>query len=414
MDNYDVVIVGGGMVGLSLAAALAPSGMRIAVLDTQVAGAPDANKPQSRVSAISHLSENLFRRLGVWDAIAEHAAPYQHMSVWEQDSFANIDFSADSVHQTHLGHIIENAAIRYPLWQRCEQAGARLIAPVKITNLHHGEQQSVISLDNGQLLACRLVVGADGVHSQVRQQGALPMTFWDYEHTAIVANVRTQQPHNDTARQVFTPDGPLAFLPMQDPHLCSIVWSVNTDKAEALMALDDEAFCQALASTFDLRLGLCSLDTPRSGFPLTMRFVRQWAAERLVLVGDAAHSIHPLAGQGVNLGLQDVAVLAQSLTDTYQAGKDIGRLRYLRPYERQRKTAAVEMIAAMEGFKQLFGTALAPLKLLRGLGLSAVNRLPGVKSALIKQAMGMGAEVPDLTRPHFTPNGPQSHTREHG
>lgn len=401
MQSYDVVIVGGGMVGLTLALALKDSSMSVAVIDAQTGDRPLTEQPELRVSAISRASETIFKQLGVWSSIVSgrHQA-YTRMMVWDKDSFAEINFSAQQVDQQHLGHIIENQQICRSLWQQVEHAdNIELLAPKRINKLVFGQQESFISLDDDSMLTASLVVGADGANSYVRQQAAMPLTFWDYDHLAIVATIKTELPHLLTARQVFTPSGPLAFLPLEDPNTCSIVWSQQAEQAQALLELNDKDFGHALTAAFDARLGICEVVSERQSFPLRMRYARQWIKDRVALVGDAAHTIHPLAGQGANLGLLDAAALAEHILNLVDEEKDIGLAKNLRAYERWRKTEAVKMIASMEGFKRLFAGNNPLQKLLRGAGLSAVDKLPLVKQTIIQQAMGLDGELPDLAKP---------------
>ncbi|MFT4994878.1 MAG: 2-octaprenylphenol hydroxylase [Paraglaciecola sp.] len=400
MQSYDVVIVGGGMVGLVLALALKDSGLSVAVIDAEYGDKPLGEQPALRVSALSLASENILRRLGVWDDIdRQRRLAYEHMSVWDKDSFGKIQFSHTDVHQAQLGHIIENQSLRGSLWRKAASlTHIELIAPKRITKLVFGQQESFITLDDESMLSARLVVGADGANSYVRQQAGLPLTFWDYDHRAIVATIKTALPHQNTARQIFTPTGPLAFLPLWDEHLCSIVWSQDEPEAQRLLALSPDEFNKALSASFDSCLGLCELVSERQSYPLKMRYARNWVCDRVALVGDAAHTIHPLAGQGANLGLLDAAALAEQLSVLAEQGKDIGLHRNLRPYERWRKTEAVKMIATMEGFKRIFAGDNALKKLLRDTALSTVNKLPKAKQTIIQQAMGLGGELPRLAR----------------
>jgi 2-octaprenylphenol hydroxylase len=400
MQSYDVVIVGGGMVGLVLALALKDSELSVAVIDSEQGNKPLGEKPELRVSALSLASENILRRLGIWDDIdRQRRLSYQHMSVWDKDSFGKIEFSHSDVQQTQLGHIIENQSLRGSLWQKAESSAyIELVAPKKITNLVFGQQESFITLDDESMLSARLVVGADGANSYVRQKAGLPLTFWDYDHRAIVATVKTSLPHKHTARQILTPTGPLAFLPLWDEHRCSIVWSQDEPEAQRLLALSPEEFNKALTASFDGCLGLCELASERQSYPLKMRYARKWVCDRVALVGDAAHTIHPLAGQGVNLGMLDAAALAEQLSKLAEQGKDSGLHKNLRPYERWRKTEAVKMIASMEGLKRIFAGDNPLKKLVRDAGLSAVNRLPNAKEKFIQQAMGLDGELPRLAR----------------
>jgi 2-octaprenylphenol hydroxylase len=400
MQSYDVVIVGGGMVGLVLALALKDSDLSVALIDAEIGNKPLGEQPELRVSALSLASENILRNLGVWDDIdASRSLAYQHMKVWDKDSFGKIEFSKQQVNQSQLGHIIENRAVQGSLWRNAQVAShIEILAPRKITKLVFGQQESFITLDDESMLSGSLVVGADGANSYVRQQAGLPLTFWDYDHRAIVATIKTTLPHQNTARQIFTPTGPLAFLPLWDEYHCSIVWSQDEPEAQRLLALSEVEFNKALTVSFDNCLGICELVSERQSYPLKMRYARSWVTERVALVGDAAHTIHPLAGQGANLGLLDAAALAEQLSQLAEQGKDIGLRKNLRPYERWRKTESVKMIAAMEGFKRMFSGDNPLKKLVRDTGLSAVNKFPKAKEKIIQQAMGLEGELPKLAR----------------
>jgi 2-octaprenylphenol hydroxylase len=402
MQSFDIAIVGGGMVGLALAAGLKQTDLRIALIE---GATPDETLdviPDVRVSALSRASETLLRNLGAWQGVTQRrCAPYRAMHVWEQDSFARIDFDAETIYQPNLGHIVENRVIQLALLDRVKQQhNVTLFMPASCQSIVIGESEAWMTLDNGLSLTAKLAVGADGANSWVRHQQNIPLTQWDYGHSALVANVRTAEPHRGVARQVFTPQGPLAFLPLSDPNLCSIVWSTNGERAEQLYRLDEIDFNQQIAVEFDNQLGLCQLVGARAVFPLKMRYARDFVAPRIALIGDAAHTIHPLAGQGVNLGFLDAASLAQELTTLWQQGADIGLQRHLRHYERWRKAEAAQMIAAMQGFKELFSGANSAKKIVRGIGMQAFNLLPGVKEEVMKRALGLKGELPELVKTH--------------
>lgn len=400
MQSVDVAIVGGGMVGLAVACGLQGSGLRVAVLEQHVPQllAADA-APQLRVSAINAASEKLLTRLGVWsDIVARRACCYHGMEVWDKDSFGRIEFDDQSMGYSHLGHIVENAEIHYALWQKAQRSpDITLLAPAEIQQVAWGENEAFLTLKEGIMLTARLVVGADGANSWLRNKADIPLTFWDYRHHALVATIRTQEAHGAVARQAFHGEGILAFLPLSDPHLCSIVWSLSPQEAERMQQASVDEFNQALNIAFDNRLGLCSVESERQTFPLTGRYARQFAAHRLALVGDAAHTIHPLAGQGVNLGFMDAAELIDELKRLHRQGKDIGQYLYLRRYERSRKHSAAMMLAGMQGFRELFAGENPAKKLLRDIGLKLADTLPGVKPQLIRQAMGLN-DLPEWLR----------------
>ncbi|HDS5923919.1 TPA: FAD-dependent 2-octaprenylphenol hydroxylase [Escherichia coli] len=400
MQSVDVAIVGGGMVGLAVACGLQGSGLRVAVLEQRVPEplAADA-PPQLRVSAINAASEKLLTRLGVWqDILSRRASCYHGMEVWDKDSFGHISFDDQSMGYSHLGHIVENSVIHYALWNKAQQSSdITLLAPAELQQVAWGENETFLTLKDGRMLTARLVIGADGANSWLRNKADIPLTFWDYQHHALVATIRTEEPHDAVARQVFHGEGILAFLPLSDPHLCSIVWSLSPEEAQRMQQASEDEFNRALNIAFDNRLGLCKVESARQVFPLTGRYARQFAAHRLALVGDAAHTIHPLAGQGVNLGFMDAAELIAELKRLHRQGKDIGQYIYLRRYERSRKHSAALMLAGMQGFRDLFSGTNSAKKLLRDIGLKLADTLPGVKPQLIRQAMGLN-DLPEWLR----------------
>jgi len=400
VQSVDVAIVGGGMVGLALACGLQGSGLRVVVLEQQRPQplAPDAPFAL-RVSAINAASEKMLEKLGVWQAILEQrVSRYHGMEVWEKDSFGRIVFDDKSMGYSHLGHIIENNVIHQALWDKASRSpDITLIAPSQLQQVAFGENEAFLTLQDGTMLTARLMVGADGANSWLRNRADIPLTFWDYNHHALVATIRTAEPHGAVARQIFHGEGILAFLPLPDPNLCSIVWSLGPKDAERLQQCDVDTFNQELSIAFDNRLGLCSVESERQIYPLTGRYARQFAAHRLVLVGDAAHTIHPLAGQGVNLGFMDAAQLIAELRRLHKQGKDIGQHLYLRRYERSRKHSAAVMLASMQGFRELFDGRNPAKKLLRDIGLKLADTLPGIKPQLIREAMGLN-DLPDWLR----------------
>ena len=389
MKTFDLVIVGGGMVGLALAASLRKAPLRIAVIESFP---PPTSTEQitNRVSALNLASQNLLTELGVWSNLtAIRATAYNDMEVWEKDSFAKIEFSGKNLGLTHLGHIVENHLIQHTLWQNVlSQKNAEILTALPQT-IAVTDSNAIMTLNNGHMLSAKLIVGADGANSWVRKQADIPLVFRDYGHHALVCNVETEEPHKNTARQIFTGESILAFLPLHNANLCSIVWSQPPKQAEYLTQCTEEEFNKALTVAFDGKLGLCQVKSARNSIPLTARYARDFAKKRIALVGDAAHTIHPLAGLGVNLGFQDVISLAQEIEKNLSMNVDIGEYRYLRHYERWRKTEAVKMLVAMQGLKDLFNGSNPIKKLVRGISLSATNQLTPLKEQLIKQALGI-------------------------
>lgn len=396
MKMLDLVIVGAGMVGLALASALRESGLRIAVIDQKL---PEemAPEPSTRVSAINLASERFLTRTGAWPLLARKAI-FTGMSVWEKDSFAHFELDASQFQQPHLGHIVENNVIQQALLTTLQDSTVELFCPAQIQSVSENEQGVVVLLDNQQMLFTRLIVAADGANSWLRQQFRIPVTSWDYQHTALVATIRTAEPHQNIARQIFTPQGPLAFLPLWQENLCSIVWSLPSLQAEELASCAEDEFNHRLAAMFDVRLGVCELVSARVLCPLKARYARQQVQSRLILMGDAAHTIHPLAGQGVNLGLMDTAALADTLLQSIKQQTPIDDAMALRRYERWRKAEAVQWLTTMEGFKQLFSGDHPLKKLVRGAGMRlAAHSMPLMKP-LLAQALGVSDELPESAR----------------
>ncbi|WP_461481609.1 UbiH/UbiF/VisC/COQ6 family ubiquinone biosynthesis hydroxylase [Porticoccus sp.] len=401
--QFDIVVVGAGMVGASFAALVAGSDwgqtLRIGVLEASPFAMPDLSDSfDPRVVALTATSRQLLDRVGVWQQIADRrACPYRRMAVWEADGTGHIEFDCAEVRQPNLGHIVENALIVQALLQRLGQLpNVTLLCPAQVTGLEReaDSQAVIIRLADGGSVATRLLAAADGAHSKVRELCGLPLRQWDYGHQAIVTTVTTEREHGYTARQRFLPEGPLAFLPLRDEqgdcHHCSIVWSQQPEKAAELMALDDAAFCRALTRAGDHCLGEVVAVDKRYAIPLWQRHAVDYVLPGVALLGDAAHTIHPLAGQGVNLGFQDVLVLAEEVQRSLSRQLSPGELNGLKRYQRRRKPHNLGMMVTMEGFKRLFESRGLPLRLLRNDGLKLANRLGPIKNRLVRQAMGLG------------------------
>lgn len=401
--SFDIVVVGAGMVGASLAVLIAGSSwgqsLRIGVLEARPFARPDLSSSfDPRVVALTESSRQLFEQMGVWSSIAaQRVCAYHRMEIWEADGTGHIEFDCADVHQPNLGHIVENALIVGALLQRLEDMpNVELLCPAVVEDLTIAGSDSdmaVLTLTDGRSVSAGLVAAADGANSGIRRLCGLKLRQWDYGHHAIVTTVATEKSHGHTARQRFLPAGPLAFLPLLgdggDTRHCSIVWSQQTPVAESLMALDDTGFCQALGQAADHCLGEVVAADRRYCIPLWQRHAVDYTVPGVALLGDAAHSIHPLAGQGVNLGLQDAAVLAEEVQRALQRGLPPGDRLALARYQRRRKPQNLAMMAAMEGFKRLFESDKLPLRLLRNDGMALFNGAGPLKKQLIRQAMGL-------------------------
>lgn len=396
MKSVDIAIIGGGMVGLAIAVGLKSSGLRIALIEQRELGQHTSVDPL-RVSALNMASERFLRRLGAWRNLS-HKQAYEHMQVWEQDSFAHLDMSAQSVLQPYLGHIVDNQAVVAALWQELAGSEVSVLSPCNLTQCVRGEQGTVLHLSNQPPLFAHWVIAADGAHSQARHHFDFPVSRWDYGHTAVVATVVSREPHQNCARQIFTPEGPLAFLPLWSPNLCSVVWSVSPEHAAELLAIPSNKFEQQLAAAFDARLGLLELQGGRAAFTLQASYAREVVKDGCILVGDAAHTIHPLAGQGVNLGLMDAAALIETILTLQQQGRLALSAQQFDRYARWRKSEAVQMLALMQGFKQAFSGQNSWKRVLRGLALQGADVMTPIKQACIRRAMGLTGELPGLAR----------------
>ena len=394
--SYDVVIVGAGMVGASAACLLAQThpNLTVALVEAQLSTPFNPQQFDPRVAAITEKSRLLLERCGLWQAVVDkRTSPYLAMDVWDAEGTGRIEFDCDNIHQPNLGHIVENAVLVDCLLTEVERLpNVDFYCPVKIASYLADDDHATVELVDGNLLETRLLVAADGANSKIRQHFQFSTKEWDYGHQAIVTTITTERPHQQIARQRFMPTGPLALLPLNnqgDLHQCSIVWSQETQEANHLMALDDQQFCLRLAAASEYCLGQVTDVEQRFAIALRQRHAIDYAIHRVALLGDAAHSIHPLAGQGANLGFADVEVLVDEVSRALTRGVDIGDISVLRRYQRRRKPDNLATMAAMEGFKRLFAADQLPLRLLRNLGMSTLNQQAAIKNALIKRAMGI-------------------------
>lgn len=398
-QQFDILVVGGGMIGSALALGLSRQGWQVGLIE----GAPAASlmapaEPASsvddfepRVSAISLASQRLLEELGAWPKVqASRHCGYREMTVWDGDGTGRIHFDAAELHARSLGTIVENRNIVRALFESLSDSSVQLLDGVRVKAW---SREQGVELEDGRCLAARLVVGADGALSRLRQWSGLATREWDYDQQAIVCTVRTSQNHRYTAWQRFSPTGPLAFLPLLneagDEHFCSIVWSQDTLEARRLMALETESFRKELEAAIERELGEVLAVSRRFAFPLRQRHAKDYIADGLALVGDAAHTIHPLAGQGANLGYGDVRALLEELERARELGLAPDDASVLARYQRRRKGENLTMMAAMEGFKQLFARDELPVRWLRNTGMRWLNQLAPLKNRIAAEAMGI-------------------------
>ncbi|WP_280552627.1 UbiH/UbiF/VisC/COQ6 family ubiquinone biosynthesis hydroxylase [Halomonas sp. 25-S5] len=404
---FEVIIIGGGMVGMALACLLGRAGLEVALLDAREAPldreAVGKGPPSMRVSALTPVSQQLLAGLGAWAWMASRrVSPYRFMQVWDGEGSGAVNFSADQAGVPVLGHIVENDVTLAAL-EAClaELPSVQARFGAQVAGLEADADGRTVLLEDGRRLTAPLVVAADGARSPLRAMAGIGVSSRDTGQVAVVTTVRTHRPHGGVARQVFLPTGPLAFLPLHveggDRH-CSIVWSTTPQEAERWVALPGEALGVALAAAIDHRLGKVTVTDRALAVPLTQRHAQRYVLPGFALVGDAAHSIHPLAGQGVNLGLMDAAVLAEELVTGRRRGLSPGDVALLGRYARRRRGDNAAMLALMDGFRLLFGARHPALTLARNLGLSGVDRLGPLKRLLMQQATGHRGRLPRACR----------------
>lgn len=383
--QYDIIIVGAGMVGLMLAHLLKETGLNIAILEAKDHyPAWPRDGYDSRVSALNKHSQNLLHQIDCWHAIcAMRTGPYDKMQVWEPEGDYQLIFDAADEGKDYLGHIVENSVIRKALLDNLPNHIA-LYCPVILTAIN----EQGVTLNNNETLQAKLIVAADGANSWVRSNAGFELTTYSYQQQALVATVKTEKPHNLTAYQNFLPTGPLAFLPLDDAHTSSIVWSADEQVAQQLLAQSQAEFEAALTNAFEHKLGNVSLQSERFSYPLHMRHAIDYVKPGIALVGDALRTIHPLAGQGVNLGFKDAQVLAETILNSVEAQRDFASLRYLKKYQRARKPQTLAAIVAMEFFKQAFSVEHNSLKAKRKSVIELIQKNQWTKNLLSKVASG--------------------------
>lgn len=400
MKQFEVAVVGAGMVGATCALALRHHGFSVALVDRSQPRPYQEDKLDLRVSAINLASEKIFRNLGAWRYMEKNRiTPFREMYVWNQSG--KVHYNSAYAGLPGLGHIIENSLIQEALLNRFVALDEdAYYCPDQINDINIGPSHVQLQLESGPLQA-KLLVAADGANSPIRQRLNIPVKQWDYGQYAVVANVECQQHHRYTAWQRFLPSGPLAFLPMNN-QTCTIVWSTTPDHAAQLCELSETEFCQQLSEAFEFTLGKVISSGPRARFPLRGQLTQHYILNRLALVGDAAHTIHPLAGQGANIGFMDAACLVETLKTARDKGKDFSSYRNLRPYERWRSGDNWLMLNAMSAFKHLFSNDNPILDFGRNWGLNFTDAIMPLKIKIMHQASGARGNIPPLAQNQIT------------
>ena len=396
--QVDVVIAGGGLVGLTLGVALAGAGIETAVVD----GAPPAAMRDAafdgRVSSIALGSRRVLDGIGVWPALADDAQPILEIRVSDGDAPLFLHYDHETVGSDPLGYIVENRSIRAALLERAAALAAlRHLAPASVEALKPAAGAVQARLADGRCVRARLAVAADGANSGLRTAAGIETVRWSYEQTGIVCTVLHERPHRGIAHERFLPAGPFAILPMTGDR-SSLVWTERAALAPSLMEASSEVFARELGARFGDFLGALEPTGPRWSYPLRLAHAKRYVAPRLALAGDAAHAIHPLAGQGFNLGIRDAAVLAELVVDRARLGLDIGSDDVLTYYQRRRRFDSVLLMGVTDGLNRLFSNDNQGLRLVRDVGLAAVNEMPPVKRFFMRHAMGLAGDLPRLAR----------------
>ena len=410
-NELDAIIVGAGAIGSAVALALARDGFEVALVEART---PKSWRVEDdvdlRVVALAPDARDLLASVDVWTTIAAaRVGPYRHMRVWDALAPGELKFDAAERGEVALGWIVENKLIQHALWQALDARGTRfasslpmdpslgdrvadtrsvrLCCPAEVVEIDNGADAVTATLADGTRLRAKVLIVAEGAESSVRTKLGIAFNGRDYGQRAIVAHVATERPHENTAWQRFQPAGPLAFLPLADGR-CSIVWSLPDVEAARILALDDGAFCNELGCAFDFRLGAITAPTPRAAFPLRLRLAEKYVVGRCILAGDAAHLVHPLAGQGMNLGFRDVHALRTILHAARERGSDIGAAHVLRRYERERRSENALAAHSLDAIERVFGSDVIPLATMRGAALGVVNRLAPLKQFFAAMAAG--------------------------
>jgi 2-octaprenyl-6-methoxyphenol hydroxylase len=397
----DIVIAGGGTAGLAAALAVkqgAP-GLRIEVIDARP---PGVGKPDERASAIAAAARRMLERLGVWGELEPEAQPILAMEITDSrlgDAVRPIflTFDGEVAEGEPFAHMVPNGPLLAALREAAETAGIALTAPGSVTGFAASDGHVAVALGSGDERRPKLLVAADGIRSRLRALAGIRTVEWSYPQTAIVANVRHERPHEGVAVEHFLPGGPFAILPLKG-NRSSLVWTERSDDARKLLASDDFVFGIELERRFGHRLGRIDLDGPRQSHPLGLILARDFVRPRFALLGDAAHGIHPIAGQGLNLGFRDAAALAETIVDAYRLGLDIGALDVLRRYERWRRYDTFQMGVTTDVLNRLFSNDVGPVRAIRDIGLGIVDRLPRLKRVFIGEAAGLGGDPPKLLK----------------
>lgn len=397
-EEYDVIIVGGGMVGAAVACALGDSDLKVALIEQTMPEEFSVEQAHDlRVSALSIASQQILQTVGAWDdVLAMRVCPFKRMRVWE--TTGDTEFNSDAIAYDALGYIVENRVTQLALLHRAQAfSNVEFRSPATISQLNYDHGKGSVELEGGKILSAKVVVGADGGQSRLRQTVGLGVTSWDYQQHAMVIYIETDYEQQDITWQRFVPTGPQAFLPLTGNY-GSIVWYNTPDEVRRLKALADTELLAELTATFPDCLGKVNKILGVASFPLKRQHAQEYVKQGIALVGDAAHMINPLAGQGVNIGLLDAAMLAEVLVDASNKGKNIADITVLKRYERLRRNENLKMMTVMDLFYRTFSNQILPIKFIRNLGLGLAERITPLKNKVMRGAMGLEGRLPKLAK----------------
>jgi 2-octaprenyl-6-methoxyphenol hydroxylase len=399
----EALIIGGGLVGAAQAIALAESGVTVCVVDQISPQLSLGASFDGRTSAIALASQRILQNIGVWDKLGSSPAPIKDIRVTDGPSLFFLHYDHRDLGNNPFGYIVENRHMRQALMDRlAELPNAQVIAPAKVQTLIRSSDAAEAQLEDGRVIKAQLIIAAEGRRSPTRDSAGIRITKWSYKQTAIVCSVNMEHSHGFIAHEHFLPAGPFAILPLNgdDPKCpgkrASIVWTERKDLAHVMVGLDDDEFKFELDQRFGDFLGKTNIVGPRWSYPLSLQFAESCTAERLALIGDASHGMHPIAGQGLNMGLRDVAALTEVIESAKTSNADLGATNTLENYERWRRFDNTMMLVATDLLNRLFSNNIMPIKLARDLGLAAVNNMPGLKKILMRHAMGESGKLPKL------------------